>query len=378
MITSKEKIVLIPNDPTAFQRELLMTKKAECIAIYEDGTATSAIWEVKGLTAHSDLMNNIQSHYWNRKENPKRDQLVRVVYQVLYPDGYARASTKTVRRKRKTNPKPLPPFTPPVEGPDQPSMLIRYADNVPANIQVSGLCQYLEGAYECIVGFARHLLSNHRDVLDFERIPVILKKERETRVYENSDEYVKNKINQLIAQGVSVTTEDVSRILRTNSRLLGMFVEKPQPHIEIYYLQFEATSFEEYAALVAQTLAHEYTHFLEYSYCRRQGVKPFSDDRVSEALADFFGFLYSLNCYDLYVAHWHLRAAEKTYDGWQKHIGSSWPYANALHFCCVGGKELKFVPDYYAYSRHGCDEKFVQVFLKTHRPKDAYEAMIYT
>ena len=45
-MTSKEKIVLIPNDPTAFLQELLTTEKAEYIAIYEDGTATSAIWEV--------------------------------------------------------------------------------------------------------------------------------------------------------------------------------------------------------------------------------------------------------------------------------------------------------------------------------------------
>lgn len=378
MITSKEKIVLIPNDPTAFLRELLTTEKAEYIAIYEDGTATSAIWEVKGLAAHSDLMQNIRSHSWNRKENPKRDQLVRVVYQVLYPDGYARASTKTVRRKRKTDAEALPPFTPPVEGSDHPSMLIRYANNVQAEIQVPGLCQYLEGEYECIVGFARHLLSNHRDALEFEQIPVILKKERESRVYENSDEYVKEKINQLIAQGVSVTTEDVSRILRTNSRLLGKFVEKPEPHIEIYYRQFKAPSFEEYAACVAQTLAHEYAHFLEYSYCRRQGVNPFTDERVSEALADFFGFLFSLNCHKLYAAPEYLQAAEKKYVAWQKHIGSSWPYANALHFCRVGGKELKFVPDYDAYSGHGCDVKFVQVFFKTHRPKDAYEAMIHT
>ena len=59
MITSKEKIVLIPNDPTAFLQELLTTEKAEYIAIYEDGTATSAIWKVKGLAAHSNLRNNI-------------------------------------------------------------------------------------------------------------------------------------------------------------------------------------------------------------------------------------------------------------------------------------------------------------------------------
>jgi hypothetical protein len=155
-------------------------------------------------------------------------------------------------------------------------------------------------------------------------------------------------------------------------RIGGMFVENPCPHIEIYFNQFGASCWDEYLAQIGNTLAHEYMHYLEYEHCRRHGQKSFVDERASEALADFFGVLYSINR----SSKNDLKVAIKKYDRWKELDGSGWPYAYALYFYCVNGNEMSFSSNYSDYIRHGFVNKLIDVFSNTLNPKDAYYKLI--
>jgi hypothetical protein len=83
-----------------------------------------------------------------------------------------------------------------------------------------------------------------------------------------------------------------------------------------------------FSAEIAQTLAHEYWHFLHAYYVStitRNTVDPFEDERVSEAMADFFGVLYSRERGDSEIV-------EERYASWRRNDKNVWPYAYALHF----------------------------------------------
>ena len=113
-------------------------------------------------------------------------------------------------------------------------------------------------------------------------------------------------------------------------------------------------------------------HYLEYEHCRRHTQKSIVGERVSEALADFFGALYSINC----ISKYDLEVAKKEYDLWKEFDGSGWPYAYALYFYCVKGNEMPFSSTYSDYIRHGSVDKLVDVFNNTLNPKDAYDKLI--
>lgn len=259
------------------------------------------------------------------------------------------------------------PYTPPKQGRDQETQRIRYENNVTQEEQVPGLCIFLENEYECILGFARTLFGDWVDTLHPRRIPVILKKECPAKVYRNSDEYVTQKINELVKQNKTINTEEIAEILRYEMRVAGYFIQAPEPHIEIFFRQFDAKCWEDYASQIAQVLAHEYLHYLHYAYAKEK----FSDAEagLKEALADFFGVLYSINCGDKYA----LEVAANRYDLWKKREGSGWPYADALWFYRVHGNEMEYSSNYSDYECFGCIGKFVQIFGSTRHPDCAYK-----
>jgi hypothetical protein len=180
------------------------------------------------------------------------------------------------------------------------------------------------------------------------------------------------KINEMVASGMVVDLSTTRRILRHKMRICGTFVDEPYPHIEIYFNQFSASCWDEYLAKVGNVLAHEYLHYLEYEHCRRNGHESYADDRVSEALADFFGALYSIDR----ATKNDLAVALNKYNLWRVLDGSGWPYAYALYFYCIKGKEMPFSSNYADYIRHGSINKLVDVFDATPIPKDAYDKLM--
>lgn len=249
-----------------------------------------------------------------------------------------------------------------------------YADNVSEEERVPGLCGAIEDVYHAVCDFAREQLGERCELGEIPQIRVILKKECPTRTYRNDSEYIAKKLNEIAQQGRQITAKDVENASRITTRTRGVFYHKnTDPYIVIYYRQFKVDNWCEYIAGIANTLAHEYAHYLEYLCCSRCSTEPFEDSCVSEAMADFFGVLFSINrggACDLAVA-------QNEYDEWVEHFGSSWPYAEALRFYTVGGNELSpFSNNYADYETHGSIEKFVCAFKNCPEPAKAYKIMI--
>ena len=228
------------------------------------------------------------------------------------------------------------PFTPPKRGNDSSeeySRLVKYNTNVSGVEKVEDLCGRIESEYrELVYHFARDVFDDYfkQDFPPF--IKVLLCQECPSKIYLNSDAYVTKKVNELIKRGKMVSPTDVSKILRFNMRIAGEFISGDVPHIKIYFNQFEAKSTEEYVSLVMNVLAHEFAHYLEFEYCKRYKVPHYQDERVSEAIADFFGLLFSCFRSELIITSFDLDVVDKRYNGWLAREGSGWPYAYALHF----------------------------------------------
>ena len=124
---------------------------------------------------------------------------------------------------------------------------------------------------------------------------------------------------------------------------------------------------QEFLAQIANTFAHEYLHFLEFYYCVSHKAMSSKSENVSEALADFFSMLYSLNKADKE----DLDVARKEYSAWKRYWGSNWPYAYAICFYWVNGNEEGYTNQFSEYNRLGIIRKFIDVFQKTPTPYKA-------
>lgn len=148
-------------------------------------------------------------------------------------------------------------------------------------------------------------------------------------------------------------------------KVLGRFFAGQKPYIEIYYKNIKSNK----AATLRNCLAHEYLHYLHYIYAGAEFSN--ASKELMEALADFFGVLYSV--------HRHgkddLTMARSRYRAWKKFEGC-WPYAFALCFYTVYGNEMKFSTDYSQYEKHGSIGKFTRIFFSTTHPDSAYDALI--
>ena len=265
---------------------------------------------------------------------------------------------------------------------DADGRLVYYNHNVKNGERIAGLAQRLEVEYlQFIYHFAERLVGDlFRE--DFpEPIEVILCKERPEKVYNHSDESIMNKINELIKNGKSIDLEKTSDILRHTDYITGEFCTAEKPHIKIYFNQQLFINFEEDFAVISQVLAHEFMHYLVYAYRKMCKSSSGKSTLVNEALADFFGVLYSLNRADDLKSTPVLKdarelAAAMRYEEWAKFKGTGWPYAYALYFYSVCNKWLAFSYDFSDYVRHGSVDKLVNVFDATIDFKDAYSELI--
>ena len=262
------------------------------------------------------------------------------------------------------------PYTPPRQGEDEETEHVKYEINVLQEEQVPELCSFLESEYERIIHFAKKVFNEWPQIIDMTRIPVVLKKECPAYIYLHNDEYVTKKINELIECGKKISVEDTKSLLRHEDRICGMFKEVPDVHIEIFYRQIDASCWGQYIAELAQILAHEYAHYLEYAYCNLHGKMPFMDDNVSEAIADFFGVLYSL----YRSGKFDFEAANCRYNSWKKYEGSGWPYACALYFLKRPYKPE--LTDYSDSEMKVSKNKLKDVFDAVLDPVDAYQKLI--
>ena len=356
------KITLIPNDENLFKKQILETKCANRIIIYKDGSKEVSFWKATKLSGRSNIINNIMSQMWYRQGKDNIDHVIIIAGCKLNEEDKCK-----IGGYKKKGPKQKP-FAAPWQGKDVETERITYED-VPEEKQVPQLCGRLEGIYERILGFAREMFGDWVDSLRPRRIPVILKKECPSRIYLHDDEYIQRKINELIKRGEEVSLKKTVKILRHTMRLTGEFVSNPEPHIVIYFNQFNSCCWEDYIAQIAQTLAHEYMHYLEY--CRRCNRGGRKDERVSEALADFFGALFSIMCNDKYS----VIVAENRYREWEELEGSGWPYAFALYFYTVKGIKRSFSSSFADYITYGSINKMLEVFHATPDAVDAYNKL---
>ena len=259
------------------------------------------------------------------------------------------------------------PFAPPERGHDSSeeySRLVKYNGNVADIEKVEDLCGRIESEYrELVYHFARDVFSDYFKQDFPPLIKVLLCKECPSKIYLNSDSYVTKKVNELIKLGKMVSSADVSKILRFNMRIAGEFISGDVPYIKIYFNQFDAESMEEYVSMFMNVLAHEFAHYLEYEYCKRYKVQHYQDARVSEAIADFFGSLFSCYRSGIISTPFDLDVVEKRYNGWREREGSGWPYSYALHFL-----HAPYKSKYSEYSDVELDvacEKLRQVFKAT-------------
>lgn len=241
--------------------------------------------------------------------------------------------------------------------------LVQYYSDVPVTERDETLRKALEEEYLKILKFAKNIFG-----VDYGYIPVYLSKETPPL-----KEY---KVNKTFLNKLSRKRERQQRMSDVENQILetgwftmlcvAKFFGGEKPYIEIYY-----KNLPKYNTLEAAInyLAHEYMHFAEYVYCSKNGVVSFVDKRVSEALADFFGFLYSINRggkQDLVIA-------EDRYIRWKILSGSGWPYAYALYFM---KKRIRgFSPVFAEYDGKGCIDKLRAVFSDTINPKDAYDKL---
>ena len=365
------KITFVPEDKDIFKNKIIETKGAKIVIEYMDGTISEHHWGIQNFNNTSDLMRNIMSQSWYRKDKFNIKQVVLIADSAL-----TRESLNLFKGSVKKGPKQTP-FTPPCQGRDENRELVYYNDNVGINKRVEGLCEKLEIEYrEYLSHFALYIFRDIIDV-DFSLPKVVLCKECPSKIWTNSDSFVTSKVNELIKKGDSANEQQIAEILRHHSRISGEFIHNPQPLIKIYFNQFDSADWDEYFAEISQTLAHEYMHYLEYEYCRRSRKKSYKDANVSEALADFFSVIYSLSRGTnkfVITDKDRIDVAEKRYNEWIKWDDSGWPYAYALYF--MKKRISGFSPIFREYYDKGCIEKLRTVFVATLNPKDAYGKLV--
>jgi len=271
---------------------------------------------------------------------------------------------------------------------NEPSLITRgnfsyYPDAVLDGIDEE-LLMKMEGEYECILGFGRDEFFKKACKERIERIPVILSPDIKHITYKTDEADIAKEICELAKRTRGDISEmEVLAILRKRvnfeDRLLGEFYSDDKPYIVLYYNAIGGKTKEEKIAGLAQVLAHEYMHYMEYVYCSSFGSAHYQNKLLSEAMADFFGVLYLLHSIRYRFSQCvpqKKAAAERRYSLWLKHFGSCWPYAEALRFYSVGGIEMGFAFNYQDYEAHGSVEKLVNVFKKCTNANSAYGILV--
>ena len=244
------------------------------------------------------------------------------------------------------------------------------------------LLMRMEGEYECIMAFGRDEFFTKACQERIERIPVILSPEKKKKTYKLGDAEIAKQICELVQKkGNNVTEKEIMAILKNKDGftdlITGEFIKEPEPKIILYYNAIGGKTRQKRIAGLANVLAHEYMHYMEYRYCLLRGVTSYKNEKLSEAMADFFGVLYVLQrkCFSNYALNEKASVAEHRYNEWVNRFGTCWPYAEALHFYTVNGNTMGFSFDYANYVNHGAIKKLIEVFINSFDPRCAYRIM---
>lgn len=247
---------------------------------------------------------------------------------------------------------------------------IRYHEKVSAVERVFNLCVDLKNEYIRIVDFAKHIFGDLLDEDVYNFVPVVLNPDKPVSYHQATEEYL-DKLSRKREQRQD-TTEEENEILDKGiivCPILAQFYRKPEPKIEIFYLNTAASNQEEYLSILKNALAHEYMHYLHYCYCDKIGnYDTFNDDSMREGIADFFAMMFTL--YRDNVSDW--RFAEKKYLSWTKLFNSGWPYADALYLYKVSGKEHFYTERIWDFMDNGCVKKLTDVLKNSIDLSNAY------
>jgi hypothetical protein len=246
------------------------------------------------------------------------------------------------------------------------------------------LLMRMEGEYECIMAFGRDEFFKKACQERIERIPVILSPEVKKKNYKLSDADIAKKICELVrAKNGNITEKEIMAILKNKDGftdlITGEFIKEPEPKIILYYNAIGGKTSQKRIAGLANVLAHEYMHYMEYRYCLLRGVTSYKNEKLSEAMADFFGVLYLLQrrWFINYALNEKASVAEHRYNEWVNRFGTCWPYAEALHFYTVNGNTAGFSFNYADYVNNGATNKIVEVFINCFDYKRAYKIMLH-
>lgn len=271
--------------------------------------------------------------------------------------------------------------------PYSPSLITRYPfsyypDAVLDGIDDGLLCE-MEGEYECILRFGRQEIFKNACEDSIDLIPVTLSPEIKKRAYKPNDAEIAREICELFRKKKGeASVQEIMAILKNRKGftdyILGEFIKTPEPHIVLYYKAIGGKTREEMIAGLANVLAHEYMHYMEYRYCLSKGEAFYHNEKLSEAMADFFGVLYLLQreCFVNYALNEKEAVAECRYNEWESRLDTCWPYAKALYFYTVCGNTMAFSRDYADYVNHQSVSKLIEVFINCFDCEKAYQIMI--
>ena len=250
-----------------------------------------------------------------------------------------------------------------------------YYDGVSENKQVPGLCSWICELYSNIIHFARNLFCEFVEIdWEMDRIEIRLCDKCPIKSWPKGDYYLSKEIfNANNKKERKLTVNEIHEILKEKNftdKVLGRYISS-EAVIEIYYMNFRANNLFELVSMIYNTIAHEYMHYLEHKYCSIKKKKAFTNDFLSEPMAEFFGLLCSIN----YGYPEYIEVAKHRYDSWITREESHWPYAEALYFFKVNSKHLTFISNINYYYDNDSIKKLQIVFSECHIPKKSYKTL---
>lgn len=267
-------------------------------------------------------------------------------------------------------------------GGDAETAHVKYESSVFPSERPAGLCQFIEDVYPDVIAYAENLLGSV-PLKGVRPIPVFLSKEEPQETYLPDVDALTKKICrncEYFCEGCNGRDPrkckncrecdmrgrygTIREILCANepitSDIAGRFFADPEPHIVLYFRQFDTATFWESAANV---LAHEYLHYLHYSYAHSAINDYHKHKELSEALADFFCVQYSLHRGDNDIA-------QRKYNAWQRRQNTTWPYWWALRF--LPQPYRRHITD---YTEHDWIQKYLWVFKESTDSDRAFQRL---
>ena len=207
--------------------------------------------------------------------------------------------------------------------------------------------------------------------LEFERLPVVLKKElpRDESVFISDESKAKMLFNKVNILNQKPTLEEINRIISKDTLITkkqGSYYSFPK-HIVIFFNNFDAQNIEEYISKIIGVLAHEVFHFIHNLIINDDKFDKNDENAVilKEALADFFSYSYLI--FNQKERTYHTNTARNMFNNWVEYFGSPWKYAYALYFFIINKKYTGFIDDFSQLNTLGIIDKFKDVLYRTNQ-----------